>query len=78
MGMLAKKTVQQQSVCADTPKNIARQDFVDNKIFELINELLPRRKKIDWDIEVIANVRTEIFFSVCDKVGGLDERKFYP
>ena len=43
-----------------TKKQIERQDFVDNSIFELINDLLPSDKKIDWDIELIANVRETI------------------
>ena len=76
--MLVEKRVPKQTVCASTPRNIARQDFVDNKVFELINELLPRHKKINWDIEVIAQVRDEIYSSVSAKVGGLSERKFYP
>ncbi len=67
-----------QTICAPTPRNIARQDFVDNKIFELVNELLPQHKKIDWDIEVIADVRDAVFSAVSEKVGGLGERKFYP
>ncbi|PIQ68077.1 MAG: hypothetical protein COV91_06035 [Candidatus Taylorbacteria bacterium CG11_big_fil_rev_8_21_14_0_20_46_11] len=67
-----------QTVCNPTPRNIERQDFVDGRIFELINEILPQRKKIDWDIEVIATVREAIFFVVDGKVHGLNEHKFYP
>ena len=73
-----KNQVPKQTVCAPTARNIARQDFVDGKIFELVNELLPQHKQIDWDIEVIAEVREAIFSAVSDKVNGLDEFRFYP
>ncbi len=73
-----KSKMSKQTICAPTPRNIARQDFVDNKIFELVNELLPQHKKIDWDIEVIADVRDAVFSAVSEIVGGLGERKFYP
>jgi len=76
--MLVEKRVPKQTVCAPTPRNSARQDFVDNKVFELINELLPRHKQIYWDIEVIGRVRDEIFSAVSDKGGELNERMFYP
>ncbi len=78
MNVVPLNRLPKQIVCKPTKQNIARQDFVDNKVFELINELLPERKKIDWNIEVIANVRDAIFSAVSDKVGGLDEFKFYP
>ena len=29
---------------------IKRQDFVDNKIYELVNQLVPSEKKIEWNI----------------------------
>ena len=43
-----------------TKKQIERQDFVDNQIFELIQKLLPSSKQIDWDIEAIGAVRDAI------------------
>ncbi len=78
MKIKLKNQVSKQTVCAPTARNIARQDFVDNKVFELVNELLPQRKKIDWDIEVIADVRDAIFSAISEKVGGLGKRTFYP
>ncbi len=39
-----------------TDEQIKRQDFVDNRIFELIQELNPSQTEIDWDIEVVANI----------------------
>lgn len=43
-----------------TKQEIERQDFVDNRIFELIQELLPVPNIIDWDIEIIGSVRETI------------------
>jgi len=43
-----------------TKKQLERQDFVDNKIFELIQELTPESRKLEWDIEVISSIREEI------------------
>ncbi len=61
-----------------TEKQIARQDFVDNKVYELINALLPKSKQLDWDIEIIAGVRDTIYDEVSRKVEGMNERRFYP
>ncbi len=36
-----------------TNKQIKRQDFVDNRIFELIQKLNPSQIEINWDIEII-------------------------
>ncbi len=60
-----------------TRKQINRQDFVDNEIFELIQRLVPTAK-LKWDIEMIANVRDSIFSVVSSKVRKLSERNFYP
>lgn len=76
--MLAEKRPRKHTVCVPTLRNIARQDFVDNRVFELINELLPMDRKIEWDIEVIATVRDSILSAISQKVGGLNESKFYP
>lgn len=78
MKIKSKKQFPKQTVTKPTRRNIERQDFVDGAIFELINELLPENKQIDWDIEVIAEVRDAIFSAVDGKVKGLNEFKFYP
>ncbi|GEM_PF-3551842 len=75
---VSKKHISKQTICTPTLKNIVRQDVVDNKVFEFINELLPVNNKISWDIEVIATVRDSIFSAVSQKVGGQNESKFYP
>jgi len=40
-----------------TRKELDRQDFVDNEIFELIQKLLPAGRKLKWGIEMIGFVR---------------------
>ena len=40
-----------------TDKQIERQDFVDNAIFNLIQSLNTTDKAINWDIEMIGEVR---------------------
>ena len=40
-----------------TDEQIERQDFVDNAIFNLLNEINPTKKELDWNIELIGNVR---------------------
>ena len=61
-----------------TKKQIERQDYVDNQIFDLIQKLLPPLKKMDWDIETIGIVRDAIQEQVVDKQKIMSERQFYP
>lgn len=60
-----------------TKKQIDRQDFVDNQIFELMQKLLSPSNQIDWDIEVIGAIRDEIRKQVVDKKI-MSEMQFYP
>lgn len=60
-----------------TEKQIRRQDFVDNEVFELIQRLAPSAK-IKWDIEMIGNVRDSILIQLVDKQKLMSESKFYP
>ena len=58
-------------------KQLERQDFVDNSIFELIQTLNPTDEEIEWDIDFIGELRDIIQerfveMEICDK----DE--FYP
>ena len=54
-----------------------QQDFVDNEIFELLQNFLPPLKKIDWDIEIIGAIRDVIQEQlVCKKI--ISEKQFYP
>ena len=61
-----------------TKRQINRQDFVDNQIFELIQKLLPPLKQIDWNVEVIGAVRDTIREQIVDKQKIVSEEQFYP
>lgn len=61
-----------------TKRQIARQDFVDNQIFTLINSFLPLSKQIEWDIELIGNVREVICEEIVEKLKIVGEKQFYP
>ena len=60
-----------------TDQQIARQDFVDNAIYDLINELIPSDKEMEWDIEVIGEVRDVIQAMLVGR-GICTEQEFYP
>lgn len=60
-----------------TKKQIKRQDFVDNEIFELIQRLAPSAK-IKWDIEMIGSVRYSIQIQLIDKKKLMSGANFYP
>lgn len=61
-------------------KQIERQDFVDNAIFEFLHTLLDPSKvdMDDWNIEDIAAVRDAIKGVVVDKWQLMSEEEFYP
>ena len=40
-----------------TKAQIDRQDFVDNTIFSLLQDLNPSNEEINWDIEFIGELR---------------------
>ncbi len=60
-----------------TAKQIERQDYVDNLIFELINELNPSDKEIEWNIESIGEIR-DVIQSILVNKGICTEQEFYP
>jgi predicted membrane GTPase involved in stress response len=60
-----------------TNKQIARQDYVDNSIFDLLQSLNSTDKKIDWDIEMIGQVRDSIKHLFVNK-NIYTEQEFYP
>jgi len=41
---------------------------VDNQIFELINNLIPPSKRIEWDIELIGNIRESFYKEINKKI----------
>ena len=56
---------------------IKRQDFVDNKIYELVNQLVPSEKKIGWNIEMIGDIRDTIQHWLVDRYKIVNELEFY-
>lgn len=60
-----------------TDQQITRQDFVDNAIYDFINELIPSYKELDWNIDVIGEVRDAIQAQLVNR-GLCTEQEFYP
>lgn len=60
-----------------TKKQLERQDFVDNAIFDLIQALNPTDGEIEWDINFIGEIRDTIQTQFID-MGICDEQTFYP
>jgi hypothetical protein len=61
-----------------TNKQIQRQDFVDNAIFDLIQSLNTTDKAINWDIEMIGEIRDVIAEWMIERLNITDEQNFYP
>jgi hypothetical protein len=61
-----------------TNKQIARQDFVDNSVFELLQSLNPTNKNLNWDIEMIGQIRDSIEVLFTDNRKICTEQEFYP
>ena len=57
---------------------LKRQDFVDNEIYDLVRRLIPSTKEIEWNIEMIGNIRDTIQHWLVDKYKIVDELEFYP
>jgi hypothetical protein len=60
-----------------TDKQLERQDFVDNAIFSLIQQLNPTNRVMDWDIEMIGKVR-DVVVGELEKKLGISEFEVYP
>ena len=60
-----------------TKKQIEREDFVDNAIFDLLETLNPTNQKLDWDIEMISAIRDMISDYFVD-IEICTEQDFYP
>jgi len=57
---------------------LSRQDYVDNCIFRLLNELNTNEEALDWNIEQIATIREAIRVILLRTVPHFDENRFYP
>jgi DNA polymerase sigma len=61
-----------------TQQQIAQQDFVDNAIFSLIRSVNPSNKEIEWNIEMIGEIRDVVKEWLVDKLSLTTEQEFYP
>jgi len=61
-----------------TEDQLKRQDFVDNQIYDLVKRLTPSKREIEWDIEMIADIRDTIQHWLVDKYKIVIEFEFYP
>lgn len=60
-----------------TDEQLKRQDFVDNAIFSLIQDINPTAQAISWDIEMIGNIRDTLVHELEKKLG-ISEFEIYP
>ena len=60
-----------------TDEQIERQDFVDNAIFSLLNEINPSKADLDWDIDLIGSVRDCIQREFAER-SICSSQEFYP
>jgi hypothetical protein len=61
-----------------TEDQIKRQDFVDNQIYDLVRLVIPSTREIEWNIEMIADIRDTIQHWLVDRYKIVDELEFYP
>jgi len=61
-----------------TEDQLKRQDFVDNQIYDLVKRLTPASIEIEWDIEMIGDIRDTIQHWLVDRYKIVEELKFYP
>jgi hypothetical protein len=59
-------------------EQLKRQDFVDNQIYDLLNRLIPSAREIEWNIEMIGDIRDTIQYWLVDQYKIVDELEFYP
>lgn len=61
-----------------SPEQIERQDFVDNRIQDLVNDINPSNISVEWDIDFIAQIRELIRKKLVNELGVCNEQLFYP
>ncbi len=61
-----------------TNRQIERKEYVDDAIFHLIQELNPTSIEIEWDMEIIGEIREEIQYWIVDRLKLCDEMTFSP
>ncbi len=61
-----------------TKNQLKRQDFVDNTIHELLRSLNPSQEEIEWNIELIGEIRDVVRQVLVEHLEVTDEMTFYP
>lgn len=61
-----------------TGRQIERKEYVDDAIFNLIQELNPTSIEIDFDMEVIGEIREQIQYWIVERLKLCDEMTFSP
>ncbi len=61
-----------------TNEQLSRQDYVDGEIYRLIQTLNPTKESIDWNIEMIGEIRDAIQNWMVDRLRLTSEQSFYP
>lgn len=61
-----------------TDEQLLRQDYVDNEIYRLIQDLNPTMDPIEWNIEIIGEIRDTIQDCIVERLGISSEQDFYP
>ena len=59
-------------------EQLKRQDFVDNQIYDLVKRLIPSTRKIEWNIEMIGDIKDTMQHWLTDQCKIVDELEFYP
>lgn len=57
---------------------LKRQDFVDNAIYELVCNVNPSQREVEWNIELIGGIRDLIRHWLIERLAVTDEMTFYP
>ena len=61
-----------------TKKQIDRQDYIDNAIYHLVRDLNPSSRYIDWNIEMIGDIRDMIEVWLVRELELCSDMEFYP
>jgi septin family protein len=59
-------------------EQIKRQDFVDNRIYCLLSDLNPSEESLEWNIEMISDIRERVRLWLVEHYRVADEMTFYP
>lgn len=61
-----------------TADQLSRQDLVDGTIFKMLQSINPTRHQIEWDIEMIGDIRDTVEDWIVTKLRFCSENEFYP